>query len=181
MFNFFMNGLSIIEPKRFFDDRGFFEEVWSSNYFSSIGINDLFVQDNFSYSENKFTIRGLHAQAPPAAQSKLVRCNKGSIFDVVVDIRKKSMHYGKYFGIELSAENGKQLYIPSGFLHGFITLEPKTEISYKCSKPYYPSTEISVNYKDKDLAIKWPRSRKSFTVSEKDSLAKSFDELISPF
>jgi dTDP-4-dehydrorhamnose 3,5-epimerase len=131
-------GLLILTPARFGDARGFFSETWNRERLAQNGIDIDFVQDNHSLSATVGTVRGLHFQAPPHAQAKLVRCGRGVLFDVAVDIRKGSPTYGQWFGVELSFENGKQLLIPAGFAHGFATRAPETEIIYKCSDYYAP-------------------------------------------
>ena len=128
--------VQVIEPSVFYDDRGFFSETWNKRKFAEVGIMTEFVQDNHSISYESGTLRGLHFQSPPHAQAKLVRCGRGRLFDVAVDIRKKSPRFGQWISEELSFENRKQLFIPVGFLHGFVTLEPDTEIIYKCSDFY---------------------------------------------
>ena len=125
--------LEVIFPPRFVDHRGFFGETYSLRRYAEMGIDVEFVQDNHSLSRAVGTLRGLHFQAPPAAQGKLVRCGRGAIFDVAVDIRRGSPTYGQWKGHELTAENGHQLYVPVGFAHGFVTLEPDSEIVYKCT------------------------------------------------
>ncbi|MEO2037484.1 MAG: dTDP-4-dehydrorhamnose 3,5-epimerase, partial [Martelella sp.] len=123
-------GLLLITPRRFGDERGFFSESWNRKALAGHGIDIDFVQDNHSLSKTVGTVRGLHFQAPPHAQAKLVRCGRGRLFDVAVDARKGSPSFGQWFGVELSFDNGQQLLIPEGFLHGFMTLEPDTEIIY---------------------------------------------------
>ena len=137
-------GVKVLIPQRFGDARGFFSECWSRQRLAEQGIDLDFVQDNHSLSMQVGTLRGLHFQAPPHAQAKLVRCGRGALFDVAVDIRRGSPTYGKWFGIELTAENGKQLLVPAGFLHGFITRRPETEILYKCSDYYAPDCDGAV-------------------------------------
>ena len=134
-------GVKILTPNRFGDERGFFSESWNRRVLAEAGIEIDFVQDNHSLSMAVNTVRGLHYQSPPAAQDKLVRCGKGRLFDVAVDVRKGSPTYGQWFGVELSFENGKQLLVPKGFLHGFATREPETEIIYKCSDYYSPECD----------------------------------------
>jgi dTDP-4-dehydrorhamnose 3,5-epimerase len=131
--------------------RGFFAETWSRDKLAAHGVTTDFVQDNHSLSAQAGTLRGLHFQNPPRAQAKLVRCGRGVLFDVAVDIRRGSPTYGKWFGIELSFENGKQLLIPAGFAHGFVTRAPDTEIIYKCSDTYAPETEGALRFDDPDL------------------------------
>jgi dTDP-4-dehydrorhamnose 3,5-epimerase len=126
-------GVLLLEPARFGDDRGFFSESWNRQRMAENGIQIDFVQDNHSLSRQVGTVRGLHFQSPPHAQAKLVRCGRGSLFDVAVDIRKGSPTYGQWVGYELSFQNGRQLLVPEGVLHGFITRSPDTEIIYKCS------------------------------------------------
>lgn len=156
--------VQLIRPKRFGDSRGWFTEVYSAPAFERLGISCTFVQDNHSLSVPAFTLRGLHFQTPPRGQDKLVRCIRGRIFDVAVDVRKRSPTYGKWVGAELSAENGHQLFIPVGFAHGFVTLEPDCEVSYKCSDTYAPEQDGGIRWDDPELAaldgsgggISWP-------------------------
>lgn len=176
-----LEGVVVITPRRFADDRGYFSEVWNRRDLADAGIYADFVQDNQSLSRAAGTVRGLHAQASPHAQAKLVRVLKGRILDVAVDIRRGSLSYGKWVSAELSAENGSQIFIPAGFLHGFITLEPETEVHYKCSDIYAPDCEISVRFDDPDLGIDWGVSTADATLSEKDAAAASFRDLASPF
>ncbi|MDR6267651.1 dTDP-4-dehydrorhamnose 3,5-epimerase [Roseobacter sp. N2S] len=171
----------ILTPKRFGDDRGFFSEVYNSQAMSKAGLDMTFVQDNHSLSRDVGTLRGLHYQSPPHAQDKLVRVGAGRILDVAVDIRKGSPHYGNWVGVELSAENGRQLLVPKGFLHGFVTLEPDTEVLYKCSDVYAPDCDGSVAFDDPDLRIDWGIGRADAVLSDKDSAAQSFAEFESPF
>lgn len=145
-----------------------------------MGISPEFVQDNHSLSTEVGTLRGLHFQAPPHAQDKLVRCGRGSIFDVAVDIRKGSPSFGQWVGYELSAENGRQLYVPAGFAHGFVTLLPDSEIVYKCSDYYAPETEGAVLWNDPDIGIDWPLTGEA-TLSGKDAEAPLLVDLDSPF
>lgn len=174
-------GVLIITPKRFGDARGFFSESWNRRTLEAHGIAIDFVQDNHSLSARAGTVRGLHFQAPPHAQDKLVRCGRGRLLDVVVDIRKGSPTYGQWLGVELSAENGKQLLVPKGFLHGFVTREPDTEILYKCSDYYAPDCEGAVCFADDQLGIDWGIEPADAIVSEKDHAATSFAEFVSPF
>ena len=139
-----------------------------------------FVQDNHSFSKKKNTLRGLHFQSPPYAQAKLVRCGRGAIFDVAVDIRKGSPTFGHWQGYELTAENGEQLYLPIGFAHGFLTLKPYSEIIYKCSDYYAPECEGSVLWSDPDIGINWPRLKDPI-LSVKDENAPLFKNIDSPF
>lgn len=171
--------IKIFRPKRHKDQRGFFSESYSSLVFSEAGIDLEFVQDNHSFSIEAGTIRGLHFQSPPYAQAKLVRCGRGSIFDVAVDARRNSPTYGHWIGETLSYENGTQLLIPAGFLHGFMTLEPNSEIIYKCTSFYAPNHEGSVRWDS--CGIKWPNEIAHPFLSSKDLEATSFDEFESPF
>jgi dTDP-4-dehydrorhamnose 3,5-epimerase len=178
--NTHMLGLILIEPKRFGDHRGFFAETYSRLTYSSLGVDVEFVQDNHSLSAAVGTVRGLHFQAPPHAQAKLVRCGRGAIFDVAVDIRRGSPTYGKWAGFTLSAENGAQLYVPAGFAHGFATLEPDSEIVYKCSDYYTPEAEGALRWDDPDIGIEWPIIGNAI-LSEKDANAPLLADLCSPF
>lgn len=174
-------GLLVITPRRFDDARGFLSETWNRATLSSRGIAVDFVQDNHSLSAQAGTVRGLHFQAPPRAQAKLVRCGHGTLFDVAVDIRKGSPTYGQWFGIELSFENGRQLLIPEGFAHGFVTRKADTEIIYKCSDFYAPETEVSLRWDDSDLGIDWGLDAAAPVLSAKDAAAGSFAGFDSPF
>jgi dTDP-4-dehydrorhamnose 3,5-epimerase len=149
-------GVKIIEPKVFGDHRGWFMETYSDAKFEESGIDHKFVQDNQSFSAAKGTLRGLHYQLSPKAQTKLVRCTKGAIFDVAVDIRKGSPTYGKWIGIELSADNKKQLLIPQGFAHGFMTLTDDVEVQYKVDELYAPDCDRGIIWNDPAIAIEWP-------------------------
>lgn len=173
-----ISGLLQVEPKRFGDDRGYFEETWNKRGFADAGIGVDFVQDNHSISVPVGTLRGLHFQAPPHAQDKLVRCTYGAVYDVAVDIRKGSPTYGRWVGITLSPQNGRQLFVPKGFLHGFVTLEPKTEVQYKCSAYYAPECDETVRWNSLD--IHWPVSGDPI-LSEKDAAALKFSDFQSPF
>jgi len=174
-------GLVVMTPKRFGDHRGFFCESWNKRSFEAAGLSTPeFVQDNHSLSQNAGTLRGLHMQTPPHAQAKLVRCGRGSLFDVAVDIRKGSPTYGQWFGIELSFENGKQLLIPAGFLHGFVTREDDTEIVYKCSDYYAPDCDRSVRFDDPDIGVDWGLGSTP-VLSAKDEAAIALADLDNPF
>jgi dTDP-4-dehydrorhamnose 3,5-epimerase len=174
-------GLVILTPARFGDARGFFSETWNRARLSENGIEIDFVQDNHSLSAAVGTVRGLHFQAPPHGQAKLVRCGRGALFDVAVDIRKGSPTYGRWFGIELTFENGKQLMIPAGFAHGFATRQPDTEIIYKCSDTYAPETEGALRYDDPDIGIDWGLGETQAILSDKDAAAGAFAGFESPF
>ncbi len=166
--NLSIPGLLQIVPRRFPDARGFFSELYNGRIFKEAGIADVFVQENFSRSSNVGTVRGLHFQTSPHAQAKLVRVSRGRIFDVALDLRQSSATFGQHVSVELSADNGHQLYIPAGFAHGFCTLEPDTEIVYKVSSYYAPQAEGGVLWSDTALKIDWPVTPQNATVSEKD-------------
>ena len=168
-----------ILPSRFGDHRGFFSETYSQLAYANLGIEAVFVQDNHSLSAAVGTVRGLHFQVPPHAQAKLVRCGRGAIFDVAVDIRRGSPTYGRWAGFTLSAKNGAQLYIPVGFAHGFATLEPDSEIIYKCSDYYAPETEGALRWDDSDIGIAWPLTAAP-VLSEKDASAPLLADFNSP-
>ena len=172
------NTLTRITPQRHGDHRGYFGETYSRRRYTDMGIDVEFVQDNHSLSHAAGTLRGLHFQGPPAAQGKLVRCGRGAIFDVAVDIRRGSPTYGKWEGYELTAENGHQLYVPVGFAHGFVTLEPDSEIVYKCTDYYAPETEGAVRWDS--CGIDWPLSVDPI-LSDKDALAPALADFASPF
>ncbi|WP_299471918.1 dTDP-4-dehydrorhamnose 3,5-epimerase [uncultured Roseibium sp.] len=174
-----LHGVFVLTPKRFGDDRGFFSESWNKRSFEKIGVATEFVQDNHSLSTTKGTVRGLHFQAPPHAQAKLVRCGRGRIFDVSVDIRRGSPTFGNWFGAELSFENGKQLFIPEGFLHGFMTLEQGSEIIYKCSDFYAPECDGAVRWDS--CGIDWPLADIEPVLSDKDAVAPPLAEFETPF
>ena len=173
-----LSGVKILTPKRFGDVRGFFSESWNKQLLADHGITLEFVQDNHSLSAQVGTVRGLHFQSPPHAQDKLVRCGQGALFDVAVDIRKGAPSYGQWFGLELSAENGKQLLVPKGFLHGFITRAPMTEILYKCTDYYAPDCDGAVRWDS--CGIDWDHHGAAL-LSDKDVAAPSLAEFDSPF
>ncbi|ADY53151.1 dTDP-4-dehydrorhamnose 3,5-epimerase [Pseudopedobacter saltans DSM 12145] len=175
-----IKGLIVIEPKIWKDDRGYFYESYNEKLFKEAGIDTSFVQDNQSYSQ-KGTLRGLHAQANPFAQGKLVRVIQGKVLDVAVDIRKDSPTYGQYFSVELSGENFKMFWVPPGFLHGFITLEDNTIFSYKVTGLYDKASELGVLWNDPDLNIDWKFDTRQAILSEKDKQLISFKEFNSPF
>lgn len=150
------NPVQLIITRRFGDERGWFTEVYSEAAFAARELTDRYVQDNHSLSRPQGTLRGLHFQTPPFAQAKLVRCIRGAIFDVAVDVRARSPTYAKWVGATLTAENGHQLYIPIGFAHGFLTLEPDTEVTYKVTDVYAPANDGGILWSDPDLDIAWP-------------------------
>jgi len=176
-----LDGVVILEPARHGDARGFFSEVWNRDRARAAGVDAEFVQDNQSLSLTKGTVRGLHYQAPPHAQAKLVRCGQGAVWDVAVDVRRGSPTYGQWVGVELSADNGRQLYIPAGFLHGFSTLTDRAELLYKCSDFYAPAADGAVRFDSAALGIDWRLGGAEPLVSDKDAAAPDFDEWESPF
>lgn len=171
-------GVLMIKPARYGDHRGFFSESWNQKRMQEAGLDINFVQDNHSLSREVGTIRGLHFQSPPHAQGKLVRCGKGKLFDVAVDVRRGSPTYGHWIGEELSFENGKQLWIPAGFLHGFVTREPDTEIIYKCTDYYAPECDGAVRWDS--CGIEWAIEGHP-VLSPKDEAAPTLAEFDSPF
>ncbi len=171
-------GVLILTPQRFGDARGFFSESWNKQRMADAGLDLDFVQDNHSMSAEVGTIRGLHFQSPPHAQDKLVRCGQGAFFDVAVDIRKGSPTYGQWVGVDLTAENGKQLLVPQGFLHGFITRAPMTEIIYKCTDYYAPDCDGAVRWDS--CGIDW-QFEGTPILSEKDAVAQALADFDSPF
>ena len=174
-------GIKLLVPKAHGDQRGFFSEVYNKATFAASGIDIEFLQDNHSRSAEKGTVRGLHYQAPPFAQDKLVRVISGSVFDVAVDIRRGSPTYGRHVGVELSAIAWNQLFVPMGFAHGFMTLEPDTEVIYKVSAHYAPDHDFGVLWNDQDLNIAWPMAPADVTLSDKDRELPSFRDLVPPF
>ncbi len=175
-----IEGLLIIEPKVWPDDRGYFYESYNENKYREAGIDANFVQDNQS-SSSRGTLRGLHAQAPPFGQGKLVRVIQGSVIDVAVDIRKASPTYGQYFIMELSAKNNLQFWIPEGFLHGFYTLEDDSVFSYKITNFYNKESEIGVKVTDPTLAINWGFPTDNIILSAKDESLPDFKSFMSPY
>ena len=171
-----LKGVFVLEPQVFGDARGWFMESWSQRKMHDAGIDVQFVQDNQSFSAQKGTLRGLHYQLNPMCQAKLFRCTRGKIFDVAVDIRKGSPQYGKWVGVELSAENKKQLFIPRGFAHGFITLTDDVEVQYKADNYYAPECDGNIRWDDPDIGVEWPL--KPLILSEKDSKAPLLKERI---
>ena len=172
-----MHDLLLITPSRIGDHRGYFEETYSRRHYTDLGIEAEFVQDNYSISNAFGTLRGLHFQAPPHAQIKLVRCGRGAIFDVAVDIRRSSPTFGGWVGETLSSENKKQLWVPPGFAHGFLTLEENCEIFYKTSNYYSFEHDVSLAYFDKKLKIDLPCSLNEMTMSNKDINASMLEEI----
>lgn len=169
----------ILTPDRFGDERGWFSETFNAARLQAKGIEMPWVQDNHSMSAKAGTLRGLHYQRPPHAQDKLVRCTRGAILDVAVDFRAGSPGYGKWVGVELTPENHRQLLVPKGFLHGFVTLQPGTEVQYKCSDVYAPDCDGAVRWNDPDLAIDWGVTDP--VLSAKDAAAPWLRDVASPF
>ncbi len=164
-----------IIPKVWGDERGFFMETYHQPKFAELGLPDIFVQDNHSFS-TQGVLRGLHYQLAPQMQGKLVRCIRGEIWDVAVDIRKASSTYGQWVALTLSAEQKNQLWIPAGFAHGFYTLTPEAEVVYKCTDVYAPDLEQGILWDDADLAIDWPLNGQVPNVSPKDLQGCAFSD-----
>ncbi|MBV1703275.1 MAG: dTDP-4-dehydrorhamnose 3,5-epimerase [Hyphomicrobiales bacterium] len=161
--------VKIVTPRKFGDARGFFSEVHNRHALAAEGVDLDFVQDNQSYSAEMGTLRGLHFQSPPMAQDKLIRCLRGAILDVAVDIRTGSPTYGRHVAVELSADNWRQLLVPKGFLHGFLTLTPDVEVLYKVTAHYSAAHDMGVAWDDPDLAIAWPKLDRPPILSDKDA------------
>lgn len=167
----------VLTPRRLGDGRGWFSEIWNSQALAASGFDLAFVQDNHSFSAAAGTLRGLHYQAPPHAQDKLVRCTRGAVLDIAIDVRKGSPGFGKWVGVELTAENGKQLLVPQGFLHGFVTLMPNTEVQYKVSDFYAPQCDGAVRWDS--AGVEWGVDAPH--LSAKDTKAPAFTDWASPF
>ena len=174
-------GLLLVSPTRHGDSRGFFSETFRQDVFDTAVGPLRFVQDNHSRSAQRGVIRGLHCQAPPHEQGKLVRVTRGAVYDVVVDARAGSPTYGRHFGLELSAENWLQLWVPPGFLHGFCTLTDEVEFLYKVTSYYDAGAEATIAFDDPDLAITWPLGDPAPLVSDKDRRGMRFRDFRSPF
>ncbi|MDX0701325.1 dTDP-4-dehydrorhamnose 3,5-epimerase [Sinorhizobium medicae] len=171
-----LGGVLEIVPRKFGDERGFFSETFNAETLAAQGVELSFVQDNHSYSALAGTLRGLHYQLPPKAQAKLVRVVRGRVFDVVVDIRKGSPSFAKWLGLELSAERWNQILVPAGFAHGFVTLEPETEILYKVTEHYSAEHERSIRFDDPAIGIGWPVAADRLQLSAKDRNAALLNE-----
>ncbi|MBQ4495536.1 MAG: dTDP-4-dehydrorhamnose 3,5-epimerase [Selenomonadaceae bacterium] len=169
-----LEGVLILEPKVFGDARGWFMETWSARKFEAAGLNFNFVQDNQSYSAQKGTLRGLHYQTAPFAQAKLVRCTRGKLLDVAVDIREGSETFAQWVAVELTADNKKQLMIPRGFAHGFITLTDDVEIQYKADAFYAPNCDGNIRWNDAEINIDWPFA--PTILADKDAKAPTLRE-----
>ncbi len=175
-------GLWLIKPTSINDSRGFFSELFRYDKFEkTTGVQANFVQDNFSYSKQKGTIRGLHYQAPPLAQGKLVRCTRGEIIDIAVDVRPSSKTYGQHVAIKLSANNGLQLWLPQGFLHGFATLTDNCEVAYKVDNYYSSELDGNIRWNDPELAIDWGIRTETAIISNKDKNAPLLADWQNPF
>lgn len=173
--------VKLLQPPKFGDHRGFFSEVYNEKAFADGGVHIAFVQDNHSLSGEKGTVRGLHFQSPPFAQDKLVRVVRGAIFDIAVDLRRSSPTYGKHVSAILSADAWNQLLVPIGFAHGFMTLEPNTEVIYKVSNYYSPTHDHGLLWNDPALGIEWPLPHEQAVLSDKDRKQPLFAGLASPF
>ena len=169
-----LEGVLILEPKVFGDARGWFMETWSARKFEAAGLNFNFVQDNQSYSAQKGTLRGLHYQTAPFAQAKLVRCTRGKLLDVAVDIREGSETFAKWVAVELTADNKKQLLIPRGFAHGFLTLTDDVEIQYKADNFFAPTCDGNIRWNDSEIKIEWPFA--PTILADKDAKAPTLRE-----
>lgn len=176
-----LDGVLEIRPRRFEDERGFFSETWNFARWTEAGIDTDFVQDNHSLSKDKGVLRGLHYQAPPMAQAKLVRVSRGAVFDVAVDIRPGSPTFGKWVSTILSAEQWNQLFVPEGFAHGFLTLQPDTEVQYKTSAPYSPEHDRAIRFDDPAIGIDWPIDGNELILSDKDRSAPLLAEVETGF
>lgn len=161
--------VTLYKPRRFADSRGWFSEAYNRVHARNAGIDADFCQDNHSFSAERWTLRGIHFQRIPHAQAKLVRCSRGRIFDVAVDLRRASPTFGRSVGIELSADNGWQLFVPAGFGHGFVTLEPDCEVQYKVDAYYAPDADGGIAWNDPTLAIAWPTDMTAPVLSAKDA------------
>lgn len=173
--------VKVLTPKKFGDHRGFFSETYNRERLEEAGIHLDFVQDNHSLSAQKGVVRGLHFQLPPFAQDKLLRVTRGRILDVAVDLRRSSPTYGKHVTVELSAENWKQILVPIGFAHGFVTLEPNTEVIYKVTSYYAPTHDRGLLWNDPALGIAWPISAGEAILSDKDKAQPRLADLPSAF
>lgn len=171
----------LVKPKRFQDARGYFEETYSQRAYKTGGIPHQFVQDNHSLSAQRGVLRGLHFQTPPHGQDKLVRCTRGSILDVAVDVRKGSPTFGQYVAVELTANNGWQLFIPIGFAHGFCTLEENSEVQYKVTDFYSAKCDGGIAFNDPEIGIEWPFLPEELILSEKDIKHPHLSRFDTPF
>jgi dTDP-4-dehydrorhamnose 3,5-epimerase len=174
-------GVIVLKPRRFVDARGFFVETFNDRALRDSGIAVTFVQDNQSFSTRRGTIRGLHFQLPPSPQAKLVRVLRGSIYDVVVDLRVRSPTYGQWIAKTLAADTDEQIFVPRGLAHGFCTLEDNTEVAYKVDGYYSPACDSGLIWNDPTLGIDWPVASTDTVLSEKDRQLGRFSDFVSPF
>jgi dTDP-4-dehydrorhamnose 3,5-epimerase len=171
----------LIRPRRLGDARGWFAETWSRARYEAAGIVADFCQDNHSFSAAAGTLRGLHFQLPPSAQAKLVRCSRGRIFDVAVDVRRGSPTFGRWVAAELGAADGNQLFVPRGFAHGFLTLEPDCEVQYKVDAYYDAAADAGVRWDDPRIGVAWPLPGAAKTLSAKDERLPGLDDIHADF
>lgn len=175
-------GLLLLTPRRFGDGRGWFSETWSRAQLAEAGVEADFLQDNHVFSAEPWTLRGLHLQTPPHPQAKLVRCSAGRIFDVAVDVRRGSPFHGQWRGVALDARTGAQLFVPRGFLHGYLTLTPNAEVQYKVDGAYAPDCEGAALWSDPDIGIDWPLPPgRTPLLSVRDAAAPAFAAFDTPF
>jgi dTDP-4-dehydrorhamnose 3,5-epimerase len=172
---------TVLQPRRFQDARGWFSETWNARDLAATGIEVAFCQDNHSFSRQRGTLRGLHFQSPPHQQAKLIRCLRGRIFDVAVDIRRASPTFARWVGVELTAEQGNQLFVPAGYAHGFLTLEDDCEVAYKVDAYYDAASDMGIAWDDPDLAIAWPDTGERPILSDKDTRLPSLRDLTVDF
>ena len=173
---YFNNSVILFKTKIFNDSRGSFSETYNLNFFKKYGINDKFVQDNYSYSKKKCTIRGMHLQKHPHSQSKIIRVLSGKIIDIIIDLRKNSKTFGKSKTFILSKKNELQLFVPQGFAHGFCTQEDNTEVMYKASKYYSPKHEQTIIWSDSLLKLQWKTDKNKVIINKKDKNGITFEE-----
>jgi dTDP-4-dehydrorhamnose 3,5-epimerase len=173
---FALPGPVLIAARRLGDHRGFFLETYNARDFATLGVPDVFVQDNHAFSAAQGTLRGLHFQLPPRAQAKLVRVLHGAILDVAVDVRRSSPHFGRHVAVELSAENACQLYVPAGFAHAYCTLTPDVAVAYKVTDLYAPECERAIRWDDPELGLPWPFPPELVRLSERDRVAPCLRE-----
>lgn len=173
--------IKLIKPKRFGDERGWFAEVYNRDAYLALGVTAAFCQDNHAHSGSTWVLRGLHFQKPPHAQAKLIRCVRGAIWDVFVDLRRDSPTYAKWVATTLSADNGLQIFAPEGFAHGYLTLAPDTEVEYKVSDFYAPQCEGGVIWNDGTLGLPWPLVGAAPVISDRDARLPALADFNSPF
>ena len=176
-----MNPIKLLRPRRFGDDRGWFTETYNSAKYAALGVTVAFKQDNHSLSRSPWVLRGLHFQTPPKGQDKLVRCVRGRIWDVAVDLRRGSPTFGQWVAAELSADNGRQLFVPVGFAHAFLTLEPDCEVEYKVSELYAPDCDGGIRWSDPSIGVAWPLDGATPVLSDKDQNLPLLAQFDSPF